>query len=93
MLRISPACMGHMKKGWKFCFVTFLMLHVSKMFLILRNILPWYSRRYVNVLFCVFQTNLIKGVNIFYTLPEWIRNIQMIHIFSNIKTWMRILHG
>ena len=35
-------------------------------------------------------SNLNKAVNIFCTLPEWIRNIQMIESFSTIKTWLRI---
>ena len=39
----------------------------------------------VHVLFCVFQTNLNKAVNIFCTPSEWIRNIQMIQCFSTIK--------
>ena len=52
----------------------------------------------VHVLFCIFQTNLRKAVNIRYTrifctLPEWIRKIQMIQFFSNIKTWIRTFHG
>ena len=47
----------------------------------------------VYVVFCVFSTNLNEAVNIFCTLPEWIRKIQMIQCFSTIKTWMKILHG
>ena len=43
--------------------------------------------------FTVFQTNLNKAVNIFCTLPEWIRNTQMIQCFTTIKTRMRTLHG
>ena len=35
-------------------------------------------------LFCVFQINLNKAVNIFCTLPEWIRNIQMMQCFSTV---------
>ena len=50
-------------------------------------------KKIVNVLFCVFQTNLNKAVNIFCTLPEWIRNKKMIQYFRAINTWMRILHG
>ena len=42
--------------------------------------------------FFVLQTNLNKAVNIFCTLPEWIRNIEMIQCFLTIRTWMRILH-
>ena len=34
----------------------------------------------------------IALVNNFWTLSEWIRNMQMIH-FSTIKTRMRMLHG
>ena len=43
--------------------------------------------------FSVFQTKLNKAVNIFCTLTQWIRNVQMVPGFSAIKTWMRILHG
>ena len=53
---------------------------------ILRNILPWCSKEIVHVVFCILQINLYKALNIFCTLPKWIRNI------PNIKTWMRILH-
>ena len=59
----------------------------------LRNILPWYSKKIVHVLFCVFQTNLNKAVDILCKLSEWIRNIQMIEYFNTKKTWMRILHA
>ena len=38
-------------------------------------------------LFCVFQTMLNKAVNIFCTLPEWIRNVQMIPGFSTRLGW------
>ena len=60
---------------------------------ILRNILPWYLKKFGHVLFCVFQTNLKKAVNIRSNFSEWIRNIQMIQCFNTLKTWMRILHG
>ena len=50
-------------------------------------------KKNVAVLFCVFETNLNKEVDIICKLSEWIRNIQMIHCFNTIKTWMRILHG
>ena len=43
-------------------------------------------KKIVHVLFCVFQTNLNKAVNIYYTLSEWIRNVQMIQCFSIVKT-------
>ena len=46
--------------------------------------LPWYLKEIVHVLFCVFQTNQNKTVNILCTLSEWIRNVQMIQYFSNI---------
>ena len=46
--------------------------------------LPWYLKEIVRVLFCVFQTNQNKAVNILCTLSEWIRNVQMIQYFSNI---------
>ena len=51
----------------------------------IKNILLWYSKRFVDVLFCVFQTNLNKAVNRseIYKLRQF---------FSNIKTWMRVLH-
>ena len=58
----------------------------------LRNILPWYFKKFVHVLFYVFQTNLNKAVDILCKLSEWIRNIQMIEYFNTKKTWMRILH-
>ena len=67
--------------------------YFSKIFSILRNTLPWHSKKIVHILFCVFQTKLNKAVNIFCRLPEWIRNVQMIPGFSTIKTWMRILNG
>ena len=41
----------------------------------LRKILPWHSKKIVYLLFCVFQTNLNKVVNIFCRIPEWIRNV------------------
>ena len=50
-------------------------------------------KKIVHVLFCVFQTHLNKAVNIFCTLSEWIRNVQMIQCFSTVKILMRILHG
>ena len=50
-------------------------------------------KKIVHVLFCVFQTNFKKIVNIFCTLSESIKNVQMIQGLSSIKTWMRILHG
>ena len=46
------------------------------------------KKEIVHVLFCVFQTNSNKAVDIFCTLSEWIRNIQMIQCFSTIKIWM-----
>ena len=55
--------------------------------------LPCYSKEFVHVVFCVFQTNLNKAANIFCKLSEWIRNIHMIQCFSSIKTWIRILRG
>ena len=33
-------------------------------------------KKIAHVLFCVFQANLNKAVNIFFTLSAWIRNIQ-----------------
>ena len=39
----------------------------TKTFSILRNILRWYLKIFVHALFCVFQTNLNKAVNIFCT--------------------------
>ena len=65
----------------------------TKTFSILRDILPWYLKKFVHVLFCVFQTNLNKAVTILCKLPEGIRNIQMIQCFNAMKTWMRILPG
>ena len=50
-------------------------------------------KKIVNVLLSVLQTNLNKAVNIYYTLPKWIGNMKMMHCFSTIKTWMRIMHG
>ena len=41
----------------------------------------WYLKKNANVFFCVFQTNLNKVVNIFCTLSEWTRNVQMIQCF------------
>ena len=64
----------------------------TQTFSILRNILPWYFRKFVHVLFCVLQTNLNK-VDILCKLSDWIRNIQIIQCFNTIKTWLRILHG
>ena len=43
-------------------------------------------QEFVHVLFCVFQTNLNKAANIFCTLPEMIRNIQMILPWLTQKT-------
>ena len=40
----------------------------TKTFTILRNILPWYLKKFVHVLFCVLQTNLNKAVKIFCTV-------------------------
>ena len=54
----------------------------TKTFSILRNILPWYLKKFVHVLFYVFQTNLNKAVDILCKLSEWIRNIQMIKYFN-----------
>ena len=68
-------------------------LMFSQTFSILRNILPGHSKKFVHLLFCVFQTKLNKAVNIFCRPPEWIRNVQMIPSFSTIKSWMRILYG
>ena len=62
-----------------------------KTFSTLRNILPWYFKKFVHVLFYVFQINLNKAVDILCKRSEWIRNIQMIY-FNTKKTWMRILH-
>ena len=56
--------------------------YFSKIFSILRNTLPWHSKKIVHLLFCVFQTKLNKAVNIFCRLPQWIRNVQMIPGFS-----------
>ena len=53
----------------------------SKTFSILRNTLPWHSKKTVHLLFCVFQFKLNKGVNFFCRLPEWIRNKKMIQGF------------
>ena len=50
-------------------------------------------KNFVNVFFCVFQIDLNKAVNIFCSLPDWIRNIQMIQYFSTLKNYMRILNG
>ena len=50
-------------------------------------------KKIAHAFFCVFQTNLNKAVNIFWKLPEWFRNTQMIRCYNTIKTWMRILHG
>ena len=55
--------------------------------------MPWYLKKFVHVLFYVFQTNLNKAVDILCKLSEWIRNIQMVEYFNTKKTWMRILHG
>ena len=63
-------------------------LIVSKTFSILRNILPWHSKRIVHLLFYVFQTKLNKAVNIFCRLPEWIRNVQIIPSFSTRLGWV-----
>ena len=62
-------------------------------FSILTNILPWYLKKFVRVLFCVFQTNSNKAVDILSKLSEWIKNIQMMQFFNAIKTWMKILHS
>ena len=43
--------------------------------------MPGHSKKIVNLFFCVFQTKLKKKkktVNIFCTLPQWIRNVQII---------------
>ena len=37
----------------------------TKTFSLLRNILPWYLKKFVHVLFYVFQANLNKAVSIF----------------------------
>ena len=61
----------------------------SKIFSILRNTLPWHSKKIVHLLFCLFWTKLNKAVNIFCRLPEWIRNVQMIPGFSTRFGWER----
>ena len=38
-------------------------------------------KKSVHVLFCVFQTDLNKAVNIFWTPSESIKNVQMIQGF------------
>ena len=58
----------------------------TKIFSLLRNILPWYLKKFVHVLFYVFQTNLNKAVDILCKLSEWIRNIQMIEYANTKKT-------
>ena len=35
-----------------------------------QNIVPWYLK-FVHVLFCVFQTNLNKALNLLCKLSEW----------------------
>ena len=61
----------------------------SKTFAILRNALPWNSKKIVHVRFCVFQTKVNKAANIFCRLPEWIRNVQMIPGSSTRLEWER----
>ena len=62
----------------------------TKMLSMLRNILPWYSKRFVYVIFCVLQTNLNKADSIFCTLSEWIGNIQsLLNCVGCVGTWVR----
>ena len=65
----------------------FLFTYLQQTFSILRNILPWFSKELVHVLFCVFQTISNKAVSSFFTLPEMIRKMQMI-VFYYYKTWL-----
>ena len=75
-------CNTFISKMWRFIF--------SKIFSILRNILPWHSKKkIVHILFYVFRTKLNKAVNIFCRLPKGIRNVQMIPGFSTRLGWER----
>ena len=56
----------------------------SKTFSILRNILPWHSKRIVHLLFCVFQTKLNKAVSSQLCLV-FAKRFQVMLIISNIK--------
>ena len=49
--------------------------------------MSWSSKKFVHLLFCVFQTKLNKAVKIFRRLPEWIKNVLMIPGFSTRLGW------
>ena len=50
-------------------------------------------KKFVYVLFYVFQNNFNKAIKILCKLSEWIINIHIIKYFNTKTTWMRILHG
>ena len=56
----------------------------TKTFSILRNILLWYLKKFVHVLFCVFKTNLDKALYTLCKLSEWISNLQMTQRFNTM---------
>ena len=67
----------------------FLFTYLHEILFIIKKILPWYSKKFAPVLFCVFQTELNKADHIFCRLLEWIGNIQMIPGFSTRPGWER----
>ena len=69
--------------------LSLVLTYLSKIFLILRNTLPWPSKKIVHILFCVFQTEFNKAVNIFCRLTEWIRNVLIITGFNTRLGWER----
>ena len=50
-------------------------------------------KKFVHVLFYVFQNNFNKAINILCKLSEWIIIVHIIKYFNTKTTWMRILHG
>ena len=78
----------NVKKKKKVVHLRLLFTYLHQNLFNIRNILPWCLKKITHVVFCVFQTDINKAVNILCTLPEWIRKMQMIQCFSTMKTCM-----